>query len=165
MVYLLESLKTLKEKRTDFVLEVVGDGEYRKEYEKISKEWGLEGLVVFRGFLTKEETADFMRRSDFCVFPSLWETFSVVCIEAMACAKPLIVTDLPVFREKVDEKAGIIVPRENAGELGKAIDFMLDHCQDYPVLENSKKSLDEFGDRKVGEKIDSVYRKILKDLK
>ena len=82
---LLQALSRLREERQDFLLDIVGDGPNRGEYEELTSRLGLDGIVEFHGLKTKEEVAEFMRSCDFFVQPSLWETFGIVYIEAMAC--------------------------------------------------------------------------------
>ena len=45
--------------------------------------------VEFVGFKTGKDLADYYRMADVFVFPSQWETFGIVMIEAMACGTPV----------------------------------------------------------------------------
>lgn len=62
---------------------MVGDGPYRAELE--SKYPNVE----FVGFKRGEELATYYANADVFVFPSRWETFGIVMIEAMACGTPV----------------------------------------------------------------------------
>ena len=62
---------------------MVGDGPMRAEYE------AKYSTVEFVGFKTGKELADYYRMADVFVFPSRWETFGIVMIEAMACGTPV----------------------------------------------------------------------------
>jgi glycosyltransferase involved in cell wall biosynthesis len=62
---------------------MVGDGPVRKEYEAKYPN------VEFVGFKTGKDLADYYRMADVFVFPSRWETFGIVMIEAMACGTPV----------------------------------------------------------------------------
>lgn len=109
--YLLEALAKLRTKRDDFVLDIVGDGPNRAEYETLASKLGLDGIVYFHGLKTKREVAEFMRRADVFVLPSLVETFGVVFIEALACGKPVIATKIGGPSEIVTPEVGLLVPR------------------------------------------------------
>ena len=62
---------------------MVGDGpmldSYRSQYPS----------VEFVGYKTGHELADYYRQASVFVFPSRWETFGIVMIEAMACGTPV----------------------------------------------------------------------------
>jgi len=62
---------------------MVGDGPYRKELESKYPD------VEFVGFKTGVELATYYANADVFVFPSRWETFGIVMIEAMACGTPV----------------------------------------------------------------------------
>jgi len=62
---------------------MVGDGPMLEKYREKYPE------VEFVGFKTGAELADYYRRADVFVFPSQWETFGIVMIEAMACGTPV----------------------------------------------------------------------------
>jgi len=53
--YLLQSLAKVGQKRQDFILDIVGDGPNRVEYEKLTKNLGLNGYVKFHGLKSKSE--------------------------------------------------------------------------------------------------------------
>jgi glycosyltransferase involved in cell wall biosynthesis len=62
---------------------MVGDGPMREQYEKNYPD------VEFVGFKTGVELATYYANADVFVFPSRWETFGIVMIEAMACGTPV----------------------------------------------------------------------------
>ena len=90
--YLLCVSRVSKEKNLEkfFELEysgyekiMVGDGPmletYKKQYPK----------VHFTGFKTGKDLARYYANAEVFVFPSQWETFGIVMIEAMACGTPV----------------------------------------------------------------------------
>ncbi|MCB0210503.1 MAG: glycosyltransferase, partial [Anaerolineae bacterium] len=89
---LLEALGQIYHRRNDWHLDIVGDGPARSEYEQLVSSLGLTGNVTFYGNRYKQEVAEFMSHCDFFVLPSMFETFSVVLIEALASGKPVIAT-------------------------------------------------------------------------
>ena len=62
---------------------LVGDGPYRKELESKYQD------VEFVGYKTGIDLAKYFANADVFVFPSRWETFGIVMIEAMACGTPV----------------------------------------------------------------------------
>ncbi len=162
--YLLQALAQLKEKRQDFVLDIVGDGPNRQEYEDLTKKLELGEMVRFHGLKSKPEVAEYMRQCDFFVLPSLFETFGVTYIEAMACEKPIVATALPVLQEKISKDRGILVPPENSKALSEAIDYMLDRYQNYSSVNISKYVKENFSYEVVGNSLNGVYRGVIRHL-
>lgn len=159
--YLLKSLSQLKQKRQDFVLDIVGDGPNRKEYEDLTKNLGLDEIVKFHG--RQPEVVTFMRSCDFFVLPSLYENFGVVYIEAIACGKPVIATNAGGPKEFVNKEVGILVLPKDVTALTEAIDYMLDHYQDYSSKKISQYAKENFGYEAVGEKVTSIYKNIMQN--
>jgi glycosyltransferase involved in cell wall biosynthesis len=62
---------------------LIGDGPDRARLEKLYPD------VEFVGFKTGKELAQYYANADVFVFPSKWETFGIVMIEAMACGTPV----------------------------------------------------------------------------
>jgi len=153
--YLLEALSQVYSKRQDFTMDVVGDGPNRQEYEDLASELGLGDAVRFHG--RQPEVASFMRQCDFFVLPSLYENFGVVYIEAMACGKPVIATNAGGPKEIVSEEVGIVVPPEDVNALTEAIEFMLDHHEDYSSERLARYARERFGYETVGKMLDEVY--------
>jgi glycosyltransferase involved in cell wall biosynthesis len=62
---------------------MVGDGPMLETYKKQYPE------VIFTGFKTGKDLARYYANAEVFVFPSRWETFGIVMIEAMACGTPV----------------------------------------------------------------------------
>ncbi len=161
VTYLLEALKKVRGKRQDFVLDIVGDGPNRNEYENLAGELGLGKSVRFLGLKPKEEVAQFMRKCDFFVMPSLQETFGTAYIEAMACGKPVIATNIGGPEEIVNHEMGIRVPPRDINALADAIEYMLDNYMTYSSMRIAEVTRERFSYVAVGKMLDVVYRTVL----
>jgi glycosyltransferase involved in cell wall biosynthesis len=76
---------------------MVGDGPVLKEYRKKYPD------VEFVGFKTGRELAIWYANADVFVFPSKWETFGIVMIEAMACGAPVAAYPAPGPMDVIEE--------------------------------------------------------------
>lgn len=83
-------------------LVVVGAGPMRQTLERQAAELGLGDRAAFWGFVDDETKARLYRTADVCVFPSLYEPFGIVALEAMASRRPLVVSDTGGLAELVD---------------------------------------------------------------
>ena len=63
-----------------------------------------------------------------CAFPSVWESFGFVCLEAMAAARPVVVTEGTGMADMVDGgRAGRVVPAQDPKALADAlVDLLTD---------------------------------------
>lgn len=161
--YLLQSLVQLKQQRQDFVLNIVGDGPNREEYGKLTMELDLEKEVKFNGLKSKSEIAEFMRNSDFFVLPSLWENLPCVLIEAMASGLPIIASNVGGIPEILNKENNILIPPKDINALSEAIDYMLDHYQEYSSERISQYAKDRFSYEKVSRSLDKIYKRIFSE--
>jgi len=163
IAYLLEALSQIKEERQDFVLDIVGDGPNRSEYEQLARNLGLDNIVKFHG--GQPEIVSFMQSCNFFVLPSLYENFGVVYIEAMACGKPVIATNAGGPSEIVNEDVGTLVPPKDVKALREAIEYMLDNYQNYSSEKIAQYARQRFGYAAIGKTLDEVYREVLREQK
>jgi len=117
---------------------VVGQGGLRKGYEKLAKDLGVSNKVIFVGKVSDKDLPEYYNLCDIFVLPSTSrsEAFGLVSLEAMACAKPIIVSDLPGPNSLVEEN-GLIVKPGDIGDLARKI---------RKLIENEKISID-FGNQ------------------
>ncbi|OGH93211.1 MAG: hypothetical protein A2563_01230 [Candidatus Magasanikbacteria bacterium RIFOXYD1_FULL_40_23] len=95
----IRSIKLLNNK--DVVLLVVGGGDGVENYKQIAKDLGVDSQVRFVGPCADRAKLAQYYNAAFCVVvPSDYESFSLVAIEAMACGKPLVLSDLDIFKNK-----------------------------------------------------------------
>ncbi|MFH2069037.1 MAG: glycosyltransferase [Candidatus Omnitrophota bacterium] len=158
---LLQALKELKKKRDDFSLDIIGAGKAKRNYEKMVDKSGLSQNVRFLGVKNKKEVASLMRQSDFFVLPTFHrETFCCVFAEAMACGLPIIGTTAWAVPEFFgNPEFGILVPPGDITRLVRAIEHMLDNCQEYDSAKIAEYSRERFSYNAIGKKFSEIYQK------
>lgn len=125
---LIEAMARLKQMEIVASLRIVGDGEARKELEKLAVQLGVTDCVQFTGRLVPEAAREVIRRSALVCLPRKpYEVCRIVppikMVEAMAMAKPVIVPDLPVFRDELGpEPAGWFFRAGDAADLARVIE-------------------------------------------
>ncbi len=126
--YLLLSVKKIIQK-VPLKLYIGGDGDLLDYYKEFVRENGLEKVVHFLGFLDDKQLVRHYSLCDVFVLPSISSTqegFGLVALEAMACKKPVIVTDIVGVAEDVKKyNAGIVVSPKNVEELSKNLEYLL----------------------------------------
>ena len=82
--------------------------------------------IVFLGHVPQEEMLGYYQVSDISVLPSLREATSITGLESMACALPIVGTEVGGIPEIVaDGYNGTLVPPENPQALGNALNTLL----------------------------------------
>ncbi len=125
--YLVEAMKHVKAK--DIVCVIAGYGPKERELKQLVKERGLEKKVLFVGRIPNAEIPLWMNEADLIVVPSIidstgeTETLGIVAIEAIACAKPVIVSKVGGLVDVVkDGYNGFLVRQKQPLELAEKID-------------------------------------------
>jgi glycosyltransferase involved in cell wall biosynthesis len=159
---LLRALSLLQEQRTDWRLDVVGDGPMRPDYEALAQELKLAEKVEFHGLKSKPEVAAFMRRADLFVLPSRAETFGTVAAEALATGTPVLATRCGGPEEFVTEAVGKLVPPDNAAALCCGLDEMLDNLDRYSPEQIAAYATQQFSHERVGAQLHAIYKAVRK---
>jgi glycosyltransferase involved in cell wall biosynthesis len=89
---------------------------------------GLGSRFYFTGFISDEERDLLYRAADVAVFPSLYEPFGIVALEAMAARTPVVVSKSGGLAEVVEHnETGIHVWSDDADSLAWGIVHTLAH--------------------------------------
>jgi glycosyltransferase involved in cell wall biosynthesis len=101
---------------------IPGEGSYRARLEAACRALDVEDVVEFAGELQHERVFDEMGRATVCAFPSRIETFGNVVAEAASIGRPVVVSDIPAFRDFVEDGvSGRVVPVEDPGAWAAAL--------------------------------------------
>lgn len=103
-------------------LVIAGTGGYLEALKAQAAALGISDQVTFVGFVSDEERDQLYHAADLAIFPSLYEPFGIVALEALANGCPLIVSDAGGLAEVVQNGVtGLVVRADNSGELADAI--------------------------------------------
>jgi sugar transferase (PEP-CTERM/EpsH1 system associated) len=118
------SLAHLGESGCRPLLLLAGDGPMRNQIELEVHRYGLAKQVRFLG--ARDDVADLWQAADVGLLTSLSEGISVALLEAMACGRPVVATDVGGNPEIViDEQTGLLAPRGDAPALAAALHRLL----------------------------------------
>jgi glycosyltransferase involved in cell wall biosynthesis len=107
-------------------LELVGSGPDEASLRALAGELGIAAQVHFAGWVAREAIVSHYQQADVFVLPSLDEGMPNVVLEAIACARPIVATDLPGNRELVHTgENGFLVPRADSAALTAALDRLI----------------------------------------
>lgn len=163
--YLIRAVGRLRDQEA--VLLVIGEGPLEQQMRALAKELHVADRIAFVGRASDGELVAYYHACDLFVLPSVanTEAFGIVQLEAMACGKPVISTDLPTGVPFINQhnKTGIIVPPMNAGALAAAIDKLLeDHALAARFGEAGRQRVhEEFTREKMLSRVISLYKEVL----
>jgi len=101
---------------------IVGGGPDQEALEVHAKKMGIDEVTTFVGQVDHDDVPDYLRQLDVYIAMSRQESFGVAILEASACARPVVVSDVGGLPEVVvDGETGFIVPSEDVAAAAKAI--------------------------------------------
>ena len=160
--YLLEAMK-----RVSGRLLIIGRGDLEGELKGHVERHRLSGKVHFLGEVGEKEVIPFFHACDVLVLPSITrnEAFGIVQLEAMACKKPVVSTQLETGVPFVNQtgKTGIVVPPGDSGALAEAINRLLgdEELRARMGIEGRKRVESEFTKEKMARHTLDLYQEVL----
>ena len=161
----VKAAKMLKKKKTEARFVLVGDLE-KENPSKIKKNlimnWVKENLVEYWGF--KTNMPKILNLATIVVLPSYREGFPKVLMEAAACGRPSIATDVPGCKDAViHNQTGVLVPVRNYKILAIEIKRLLNNKSKIKKmgLNSRKYALKNFNINTIVNLHLEIYRKIL----
>lgn len=151
-------------------LVILGKGEMEKDIIETAGRLGVKDNVICNfEFVPEDERILHYAASDVCVFPSVYEPFGIVSLEAMAMKKPVVVGARGVvgFREQVvasgPEQNGVHVNGEDPADIAWGIKEVLRDPQRAKVWgENGRNRVQQyFTWRKVAEETIEIYSSLI----
>ena len=156
--YLVEAMRDVNAN-----LVIVGEGKQRKLLKKKTKDLKIENKVFFLPTQEREKLINFYKASEVFILPSIFksEAFGIVLIEAMACGKPVISTELGTGTSwvNIDGKTGFVIPSKDSKAISQAIKKILENKKLAQELsQNAKQRIEEeFSLEKMLQRIAKLY--------
>ena len=160
--YLIQTMKSV-----DAKLLIIGEGYLKENLQKLVGKLKIENKVFFLGRVDDNDIVAYYHACDIFVLPSIEKTeaFGLVQLEAMACGKPIVNTNLPTGVPYVsqNELTGLTVPPKDAKALSSAINSLLnDKILRKKYGENGKRRVEkEFTKKIMIEKVLNLYQELV----
>jgi len=108
---------------------LIGGGPLERDFRSQVASANLEQRVFFIGEISDRELVNHLHACDVFVLPSVLrsEAFGIVLLEAMACRKPVVCTELGTGTSFVNQhkKTGLVVPSNDTTALTQALNHLL----------------------------------------
>jgi len=168
---LIMSMTHILTKIPNVKLVIVGVGDLQEYLMNLTRTMRLEEYVKFRfDFIPEEERILHYAACDIAVFPSHYEPFGIVALEAMSMEKPVVVgaSGVSGMREIVicrgEDQCGYHIDPNNPSDIAWGIMNALENSgkQEWLGKNGRKRVLSEFTWNKIAEKTLELYEKALK---
>jgi L-malate glycosyltransferase len=167
VVDLIKAIQSVKKKFNDVQLFIGGIGPQMSTLKDLVQNLNLKKNVTFLGLLDEKEKFAYMKSIDIFVLPSYWDSFPVALLEAMACGKPIITTDVGGNPFAVSDKInGFLVKPGDWQQIADRIIFLINNKDIYNTMgQESKKRSNDFKWEIIAEQTKEVYTEINRESK
>lgn len=101
---LLDAAPIILERFPEVKILIAGTGPYEEYLKHKTREMGLENKVVFLGYINDAARNELYNCASVAVFPSLYEPFGIVALEAMVSGTPVVVSSVGGMDEIVEHE-------------------------------------------------------------
>ncbi len=160
---LIQAFKSVCQNNTARLM-IIGGGDMTETYQKMASELDIDDKVIFTGKIPHKELGQYYAACDVLVLPSLLESFGIVLIEAGACGKPVIASNVSGMRSVVKDKLdGFLI---KPGDQSELIEKMIYLAQNPTIREemgkaNYKKTIAQYSWPIVVEKLEGIYQQVI----
>ncbi len=162
--HLIDAMPKILSNYNDAKLIVAGKGAMLDELKAKVDYMGLSQKVYFTGYLNSKQVPKMYKCADISVFPSTYEPFGIVALEAMLAGVPTVVSDTGGLNEIIDHGVnGMKSYTGNANSLADSIlTLLFDQQLCSEVTKNAKQKVkNEYNWTKLAQDTHFVYQKAI----
>ena len=136
--HLISAMPKIINGYNDTKLIIGGRGGMYDELREQARCLGIENKVYFTGYLSSKDVQKMYKCADVAVFPSTYEPFGIVALEAMLAGVPTVVSDIGGLNEIVDH--GVNGMKSYAGNANSIADSVLTLLYNHQLCDNITKN-------------------------
>lgn len=151
--------------RSGVRLVLVGDGEYRQKFERLTQDLKLQDKVKFLGH--RNDVMRLLPASDLFVLPSHREGFGLAILEAAMAKLPVVASNIGGIPDIIEDgKDGILVPPRNPEALADAMKDLIQEPEKCLAFGSAlhEKVMSRFHAKMMAEKTEALYDSILRNV-
>ena len=162
----VEAAKILKKEKVNCRMALVGNPDLENPDplpKSLIEQWQSEGLVEW--WKNREDMPEVFSRSNIVCLPSYHEGCPKVLIEAAACGRAIVATDVPGCREVVtQDENGLLVPVKNPEALAESIKILVQSPKKREQMGGRGREIavEKFSEEKIIKKTLDIYNMLLK---
>lgn len=136
--YLIGSMPKILERYNDAKLVICGKGGMIDELRQEAHNLGIEKKIYFAGYCDSKKVQKMYKCADVAVFPSTYEPFGIVALEAMLAGIPTVVSDVGGLNEIIEH--GVNGMKSYAGNSNSIADSVLSLLFDQKLCDTVSKN-------------------------
>ena len=162
--HLIAAMPKILSKYHDAKLVIAGKGGMLNELRQQADALGLGQKVYFAGYLNGKDVARMYKAADISVFPSTYEPFGIVALEAMLAERPIVVSDIGGLNEIVQHRENGM--KSYAGNPNSLADSIIELLYDPQLCANIVKKAkakvrNEYNWNKIAQDTHFIYQKAI----
>ncbi len=163
LLFLLQAFERVVRTLPSALLIVAGEGPARAELQRAASALGLNGHLLWLGYLDRErELADCYRGGDAFVFTSKTETQGLVLLEAMALGVPVVALAEMGTRDLLLEGRGALVAEDDLDDFaGKCLEVLRDPALRARLASEGPLVAADWSAGRMAERLEGLYDQML----
>ena len=148
----------------DTKLVICGKGGMLEELKEQVRRMGIENKVYFAGYMSGKDVQKMYKAADISVFPSTYEPFGIVALEAMLSENPVVVSGIGGLNEIVEHKVnGMKSYCGNPNSIADSIlELLYDHKLCADITKKAKNKVrNEYNWSKIAQDTHFTYQKAI----
>ncbi len=148
----------------DTKLIICGKGAMEQELRQQVNNLGIGNKVYFAGYMNGKNVQRMYKAADIAVFPSTYEPFGIVALEAMLSERPVVVSDIGGLNEIVEHKVnGMKTYCGNPNSIADSIlELLYDHKLCADITRRAKNKVrNEYNWSKIAQDTHFAYQKAI----
>jgi glycosyltransferase involved in cell wall biosynthesis len=121
--------------RNDIHFVIAGNGAVKNNLEELVNRLGMKNKVLFTGFIPNSDLPSVLNSIDIFAMPGVAELLSIASLQAMACARPMLVADAVALPELVTQDSnGLLFRPGNVDDAAKCMVALSDHPERWAAM-------------------------------
>lgn len=160
----LNAFKRIMDKFPNALLYVVGKGPLEAEARSLAESLELNDRCRFFGYVSRDDLPRYYASCDVYISPALGgEAQGIVLLEAMACGKPVIASDISGYQEVIEDgKNGVLFTPDSSEDLAQKITQVIrDEKLRHSLIANARAHAEEYSWGKIAKQIEDYYLELI----
>lgn len=132
------------------------------DMRQYAAELAITDYVRWIGYVDEADKPSLYRLASVFAFPTLYEGFGLMALEAMACGTPVVANEIPVIEEIVGDAAYLVKPDDARAMAGAIIALLLQQPLRESLVNQGLARATNFSWRKTARQTLEVYERVLR---